>query len=166
MSLVADNKSAVTQTLLDQLQSKSSKVAFMPDAEIISAIRYLEDKGIPNNKHEDYKYCNIEAVLRKEFKTVEQAFNELTNADIAPLKIDEAINLVVVNGVYSEALSEKMIVKGLTVNSLNELSFSEKVLLCSQAKSDTDALIALNTAFSANCFYKWIEIILFQCHCM
>lgn len=157
MSLVADNKSAVTQTLLDQLQSKSSKVAFMPDAEIISAIRYLEDKGIPNNKHEDYKYCNIEAVLRKEFKAVEQTFNELTNADIAPLKIDEAINLVVVNGVYSEELSEKMIVKGLTVNSLNELSNSEKALLCSQAKSDTDALIALNTAFSANGLFLQID---------
>lgn len=157
MSLVADNKSAVTQTLLDQLQSKSSKVAFMPDAEIISAIRYLEDKGIPNNKHEDYKYCNIEAVLRKEFKAVEQSFNELTNADIAPLKIDEAINLVVVNGVYNEGLSEKMIVKGLTVNSLNELSTSEKALLCSQAKSDTDALIALNTAFSANGLFLQID---------
>lgn len=157
MSLVADNKSVVTQTLLDQLQSKSSKVAFMPDAEIISAIRYLEDKGIPNNKHEDYKYCNIEAVLRKEFKAVEQSFNELTNADIAPLKIDEAINLVVVNGVYNEGLSEKMIVKGLTVNSLNELSTSEKALLCSQAKSDTDALIALNTAFSANGLFLQID---------
>lgn len=155
--MVVDNKSAVTQTLLDQLQSKSSKVAFMPDAEIISAIRYLEDKGIPNNKHEDYKYCNIEAVLRKEFKSVEQAFNELTNADIAPLKIDEAINLVVVNGVYNEELSEKMIVKGLTVNSLNELSSSEKVLLCSQAKSDNDALIALNTAFSANGLFLQID---------
>lgn len=157
MSLVVDNKSAVTQTLLDQLQSKSSKVAFMPDAEIISAIRYLEDKGIPNNKHEDYKYCNIEAVLRKEFKSVEQSFNELTNADIAPLKIDEAINLVVVNGNYNEALSEKMIVKGLTVNSLNELSSSEKALLCSQAKSDTDALIALNTAFASNGLFLQVD---------
>ncbi len=157
MSLVADNKSAVTQTLLDQLQSKSSKVAFMPDAEIISAIRYLEDKGIPNNKHEDYKYCNIEAVLRKEFKTVDQSFNELMNADITPLKIDEAINLVVVNGVYSEDLSEKMIVKGLTVNSLNELSSSEKALLCSQAKSDTDALIALNTAFASNGLFLQVD---------
>ena len=152
-----ETKSNITQALLDQLQSKSGKVAFMPDAEIISAIRYLEDKGIPNNKHEDYKYCNIEAVFRKEFKTVEQSFNELTNANIAPLKIDEAINLVVVNGVYSEDLSEKMIVKGLTVNSLNELSSSEKALLCSQAKSDADALIALNTAFSANGLFLQID---------
>lgn len=157
MSLVVENKSAVTQNLLEQLQKNASKIAFMPDAEIVSAIRYLEEKGIPNNKHEDYKYCNIEAVLRKEFKIVEQSFNELTNAEIAPLKIDEAINLVVVNGVYNVALSEKMIVKGLTVNSLNELSSSEKALLCSQAKSDTDALIALNTAFSANGLFLQVD---------
>ena len=157
MSLVVDNKSAVTQNLLGQLQKNSSKIGFMPDAEIIAAIRHLEGKGIPNNKHEDYKYCNVEAVFRKEFKLVEQSFNELTNADIAPLKLDEAINLVVVNGTYSEALSEKMIVKGLTVKSLNELSSSEKTLISSQAKSEIDALIALNTAFSGNGLFLEVE---------
>jgi Fe-S cluster assembly protein SufD len=157
MSLVVENKSAVTQNLLEQLQKKSSKIAFMPDAEIVSAIRLLEDKGIPNNKHEDYKYCNIEAVLRKEFKAAEQSFNELTNTDIASLKLDEAINLVVVNGNYNEALSEKMIVKGLTVKSLNELTSSEKILLASQAKSETDALIALNTAFCSNGLFLEVE---------
>ena len=157
MSLVVDNKSAVTQNLLEQLQKNSNKIAFMPDAEIISAIRHLEEKGIPNNKHEDYKYCNIEAVFRKEFKHVEQSFNEVSNADVAPLKLDEAINLIVVNGTYSEALSEKMIVKGLTVKSLNELSSSEKNLISSQTKSDTDALIALNTAFTGNGLFLEIE---------
>lgn len=150
MSSIVDTKSAVTQNLLEQLQKKSGKVGFMPDAEIISAIRHLENFGIPNNKHEDYKYCNIEAVFRKEFKTVDQSFNELTNEDIAPLKLEEAINLVVVNGNYNEALSEKMIVKGLTVKSLSDLSASEKGLLSSQAKSDTDAMIALNTTFTGN----------------
>ena len=157
MSLVVDNKSAVTQNLLEQLQKNSSKIAFMPDAEIVSAIRHLEEKGVPNNKHEDYKYCNIEAVFRKEFKQVEQSFNELTNADITPLKLDEAINLVVVNGIYNESLSEKMIVKGLTVKSLNALSSSEKNLVSSQAKSDTDVMIALNTAFSSNGLFLVVE---------
>ena len=157
MSLVVENKSAVTQTLLEQLQKNSGKIAFMPDSEIVDAIRLLEDKGIPNNKHEDYKYCNLEAVLRKEFKTVEQSFNKLTNADIASLKLDEAINLVVVNGIYNEALSEKMIVKGLTVKSLNELSSLEKTLLTSQAKSETDALIALNTVFAANGLFLQVD---------
>ncbi len=157
MSLVVENKSAVTQNLLEQLQKNSSKIAFIPDAEIISAIRLLEDKGIPNNKHEDYKYCNIEAVFRKEFKTLEQSFNDLTNADIAPLKLDEAINLVVVNGNYNEALSEKMIVKGLTVKSLNELTSSEKTVISTQAKSDSDALIALNSVFTANGLFLHVD---------
>ncbi len=155
--MLIETKSAVTQNLLEQLQKNSGKIAFMPDAEIVSAIRYLEDKGIPNNKHEDYKYCNIEAVLRKEFKSVEQSFNELTNADIAPLKLDEAINIVVVNGNYNESLSEKMIVKGLTVKSLNELSSSEKTLLSSQAKAGADALIALNTAFTGNGLFLQVD---------
>lgn len=157
MSIQVETKSAVTQNLLEQLQKHAGKIAFMPDAEIVSAIRVLEDKGIPNNKHEDYKYCNIESVLRKEFKTVEQSFNELTNADIAPLKLDEAINLVVVNGNYDESLSEKIIVNGLTIKSLTQLSSSEKELLSSQAKSETDALIALNTAFSGDGMFLQVD---------
>jgi Fe-S cluster assembly protein SufD len=154
---MVETKSAVTQTLLEQLQKHAGKIAFMPDAEIVSAIRHLEDKGLPNNKHEDYKYCNIESVFRKEFKQVDQDLNTLTNEDIAPLKLEEAINLVVVNGNYSEALSEKMIVKGLTIKSLTELSSSEKALLSSQAKSETDALIALNTAFSGDGIFFQVD---------
>lgn len=157
MSIQVETKSAVTQNLLEQLQKHAGKIAFMSDAEIVSAIRILEDKGIPNNKHEDYKYCNIEAVLRKEFKQVEQNFNTLSNEDIAPLKLEEAINLVVVNGNYNEELSEKIIIKGLTVKSLTELSSTEKTLLSSQAKSESDALIALNTAFSGDGLFLQID---------
>ena len=157
MSIQVETKSAVTQNLLEQLQKHAGKIAFMPDAEIVSAIRHLEDKGIPNNKHEDYKYCNIESVLRKEFKQVDQNLNTLSNDDVSPLKLEEAINLVVVNGNYNEALSEKMIVKGLTIKSLTQLSDSEKELLSSQAKSDADALIALNTAFSGNGIFFQVD---------
>lgn len=155
--MMVETKSAVTQTLLEQLQKHAGKIAFMPDAEIVSAIRHLEDKGIPNNKHEDYKYCNIESVLRKEFKHVEQGLNTLSNDDITPLKLEGAINLVVVNGNYNASLSEKMIVKGLTIKSLTELSSSEKELLSSQAKSETDALIALNTAFCGNGIFFQVD---------
>ena len=98
MSLLVENKSAVTQNLMEQLQKHASKIAFIPDEEIVSAIRVLEEKGVPNNKHEDYKYCNIESYLRREFKTLEQTFNTVSNADIAPFKLDEAINIVVLNG--------------------------------------------------------------------
>lgn len=147
--IVMENKSAVTQTLLEQLQKHASKIAFIPDEEIVTAIRTLEEKGIPNNKHEDYKYCNIEAYIRREFKNVEQTFSEVKNEDIAPFKLDEAVNIVVLNGSYNEALSEKIIVKGITVKLLSDISEKEKTLISSQAKSESDALIALNTAFSS-----------------
>lgn len=142
-----ENKSAVTQTLLEQLQKHASKIAFIPDEEIVSAIRQLEEKGIPNNKHEDYKYCNIESYLRREFKSLEQTFNNVTNADVTPFKLEETINIVVLNGTYSEELSEKIIVKGIAVKTLSEVTDKEKQLIASQAKSSTDSLIALNAAF-------------------
>lgn len=157
MSIKIDTKSTVTQTLLEQLQKHAAKVGFMPDDEIVDAIRLLEDKGIPNNKHEDYKYCNIESVLRKEFKTVEQSFDELTHNDIAPFKLDEAINVVVVNGNYQVDLSEKMVVKRFNILPLNDLFPAEKKRLASLAKSKTDALIALNSTFTGNGFFLEIE---------
>ena len=157
MSIQVDTKSAVTQTILEQLQKHAEKVAFMPDDAIVDAIRILEEKGIPNNKHEDYKYCNIEAIFRKEFKKIDQLFNELTIADINPHKIDEAINLVVVNGIYREDLSEKMIVKGITIKSLTEISKSEKQKIASQAKSNSDALIALNSVFCRDGLFLQVE---------
>ncbi len=157
MSIQVDTKSAVTQNLLEQLQKRAGKVGFMPDNEIVDAVRLLEDKGIPNNKHEDYKYCNIESIFRKEFKSIEQSFNELTNEDIASLKLDEAINVVVVNGNYNSELSEKMIIKRFNILSFNDLFPAEKSRLATLAKSNTDALIALNSAFTANGFFLEVE---------
>jgi Fe-S cluster assembly protein SufD len=157
MSIKIDTKSAVTQTLVEQLQKYAGKVAFMPNDEIVDSIRLLEDKGIPNNKHEDYKYCNIESVFRKEFKTIDQSFNELTHNDIVPFKLDEAINLVVVNGDYHVDLSEKMVVKRFNILPLNDLFPAERNKLATLAKSKTDALIALNSIYTGNGFFLEIE---------
>lgn len=153
-----ETKSNITQQLLDTLtQKSSSKISFIPDEEIVSAIRVLEEKGVPNNKYEEYKYCNIESYLRREFKTVEQTFNTVSNADIAPFKLDEAINIVVLNGTYNEDLSEKIIVKGITIKTLNEVDAKEKAFIASQAKSSSDALIALNSAFTNKGMYLQID---------
>lgn len=156
MSL-AETKSAVTQQLMESLQKQAPKIAFIPDEEIVSAIRQLEEKGIPNNKHEDYKYCNIEAYIRREFKSVEQSFQSMNVQDIAAYKIDEAINLVVLNGSYSPELSEKVIAKGISIKSLNDISGKEKDLIASQAKSFSDSLIALNTVFCNNGLFFKVE---------
>lgn len=151
-------KSNITQQVLEALSQKTkSKIGFIPDEEIVSAIRTLEEKGIPNNKHEDYKYCNIESYLRREFKTIEQTFEKITPADVAPYKLDEAINIVVLNGTYDYDLSEKIIVPGITVKTLAELSTEEAAYISTQAKSSQDALIALNSTYSGKGLYLEIK---------
>ena len=100
-----DVKTNITQTLLDALTTSGNKISFMPDVAVVEAIRYVEENGIPNNKHEDYKYCNLEAVFRKEFKTITNKFNSVSKIDSHKLK--NCVNVVVVNGEYNEGLSDK-----------------------------------------------------------
>lgn len=150
-------KSITAQTLMDVLSTGSNKVNFINDTELTSAIRYLEEKGIPTAKHEDYKYCNIDAVIRKEFKSILQEFTEITAVQLKPYKLDEAINLVVLNGKFVESLSDKLIVKGITLKSLSDFSNDKNSPIASLAKSEQDAFIALSNAFSGNGVYLKIE---------
>src|SRR5216684_1830415 len=110
-----DTKTNITQTILDALAASGNKIAFMPDISVVEAIRFVEENGIPNNKHEDYKYCNFEAVIRKEFKTITNKFNSVAKADSHRLK--ECYNVVVVNGTYNESLSDK--VSEIKISTLN-----------------------------------------------
>ncbi len=142
-------RSITAQKIIESISSKANKVGFINDTELTNALQYLETKGIPTNKHEDYKYCNMDAVFKKEFKNLSQEFNEITNEDVKPYKLNEAINLVVANGNYAENLSDKIIVKGITVKDLNVFT-GKKSPLASLASSNSDAFIALNTAFSGN----------------
>ena len=147
MSLLVENKSSVTQSLVDQLQKHSGKISFMPDSSIVDAIRYIEEKGIPNNKHEDYKYCNTEAILRKEFKTIGNQFNTLTNVDLYKLK--ECINIILINGEYKKDLSDKS-----TEAIISTLQEADKSVLSKHitkyASVNSDFFIALNTAFCSH----------------
>jgi len=145
VSLV-DSKISVTQNILDSLSRQGNKIAFMPDEAVVEAIRHLEEKGIPNNKHEDYKYCNLEALFRKEFKTIGNVFNPVAKADHYKLK--DAINIVVVNGEWNKELSDKS--SEAYVCTLEEANPSILAsYLTKQANVNSDPLIALNTAFSS-----------------
>lgn len=150
-------KSLTVQKLIDTISSKANKVNFMNDTELTEALKYLENSGIPSNKNEDYKYCNLDVVFKKEFKNITQQFHSVTQKDLEPYKLPEAINLVVLNGNYEESLSDKIIVKGITIKCLNDFSTDKNSPIASLAKSNTDAFIALNTAFSDNGIYIKIE---------
>jgi Fe-S cluster assembly protein SufD len=148
-----DTKTNTTQNIIDSLTAMGNKVAFMPDAAVVDAIRCVEEKGIPNNKHEDYKYCNLEAVFRKEFKTIGNKFNPVENVDVHKLK--EALNIVVVNGEYNESLSDK--ISGLKLSTLANAGSEIKTHITKYANVNADAMIALNTAFCSGGLFMSIN---------
>lgn len=148
-------KSYTAQNIIEKISSSASKVGFIKDDTLTKALMFLENSGIPNHKVEDYKYCNMDAMFKKEFKNVEQKF--LSVNDIASFKLKDTITLVVVNGVYSEALSDKLILKGLHINSFSNMYAAAKSKLTSLANPESDAFIALNTAFCSDGFHLKIS---------
>ncbi|MBA3663552.1 MAG: Fe-S cluster assembly protein SufD [Bacteroidetes bacterium] len=148
-------KTNTAQQIIDAISSTAGKVNFINDQALTDALLYLENKGIPTNKHEDYKYCNVDAILKKEFKNFSQKFKDV-NLD-EDLRLADTVTLVVVNGNYSEVLSDKVILKGLHINSFNQLNENGKDIITSQADVKKDAFIALNTAFSGQGFHLQVE---------
>lgn len=148
-------KTNTAQQIIEAISSSAGKVHFINDRALTDAMFYLENKGIPTNKHEDYKYCNVDAIFKKEFKDFSQKPKEVTS--INEFKLEDAVTLVVINGNYSETLSDKIILKGLHISSFNELDANGKALIASQANASEDAFVALNTAFSGSGFHLRVE---------
>lgn len=142
------DKLTVTHQFLEELTKHSRKIAFMPASEIGLALQYLEENGIPNNKNEDYKYCNIETVLRKEFKTISGKETTVNPNDLKNnYFIKDAYNLYVLNGRF--ILSSSEIPSNTTVSNIDKISPDIlKNYLTRNNQANTDALIALNIAYA------------------
>ena len=72
-------KSHTAQHIIEQISAKASKVNFINDSDLTKALMYLENIGIPTNKDENYKYCNMDALFKKEFKNLDQKLIEIKN---------------------------------------------------------------------------------------
>jgi Fe-S cluster assembly protein SufD len=144
-------KSHTAQNIIEKISKNAPKVGFIPDEMLTNAMMFLENKGIPTNKHEDYKYCNMDAILKKEFKNPEQKFRTVT--DVKKYKLNDCVCLVVVNGNYSPDLSDKIVLKGLHINSFSNLDEKGSLKIGTIANVESDAFVALNTAFSGEGFH-------------
>jgi Fe-S cluster assembly protein SufD len=147
-------KSDTAAQIIDVL-SGGGKVNFMSDQKLSSALMYFGDRGLPGNKHEDYKYCNVDAIFKKEFREVGQKFEPVK--EVKQFRLEDTITLVVVNGDYSAELSDKVIIKGLHINAFSSLGPDAREKIASVAGPQSDAFIALNTAFAGNGFHLKIE---------
>ncbi|HTA63111.1 MAG TPA: Fe-S cluster assembly protein SufD [Bacteroidia bacterium] len=142
------DKLTATHNFLEELAKQAGKAGFMPASEIGLALQYLEEKGIPNNKHEDYKYCNIEAVLRKEFKTITGKEIALAATDLKKnYFIKDAYNVYVVNGKLIAEISEVPVNAALLAIDKTPADILKKYL-AQYAQTNSDALIAVNVAYA------------------
>jgi len=139
-------KLTLTHHLSEQLSKISGKAAFMPVAEIAKALQYLEEHGIPNNKQEEYKYCNTEAIIRKEFKVLDgKELSEQNPED--SYRLEGAYNIYVINGKISLENSE-LPAGAILCGMENAPTEALQKHLSVHAKSDTDPFAALNTAYA------------------
>lgn len=142
--------SNTTQRIIDQISAHSPKAAFISQDAMAAALLRLEQSGLPTGKNEDYKYCNIDAFFRKDFKDLKQSFAPVN--DVGSFLLQDTITIVVVNGVFSETLSDKVVLKGLHISPISDASGVAEL-----ADPAADSLVALNTAFAGGGVYIRVE---------
>lgn len=118
------------------------------------AVTYLQEKGIPSRKWEDYKYINPEGLFRiGEFMSNAPVIREVTPLDVERMTIiPGSMKLVIVNGVFVPALSKlDRLPEGVTVKSIDDAVSSDAVAKANfgkQADATSDPFIAWNTALN------------------
>jgi len=125
-----------------------------------SAFNFFKESGFPNTKNEDWKYTDTKPITKNIFSNIsntnivarDNEVNEIIFKDL------ECINLVFINGAYSEEysdiknISDKVIIK----NMANALVNDENLLkehLTQHIDQDSSSFTALNTAFIQDGIY-------------
>ncbi len=125
------------------------------------AMESFNRQGIPNRKHEEYKYVNMESMLKENYAV---SINiKPTPEQIEHLEfLKEAHVVIIENGIFSEGLSKlKELPKGLTICSLSQASKKHSEVFEKHysiyADVNTNAFIALNTAMARDGVFIHIE---------
>ncbi|MDZ4712655.1 MAG: Fe-S cluster assembly protein SufD [bacterium] len=128
------------------------------------AIASFIELGFPVKKLEEWKYTNVNNILKHDFKTSESAGTSgITREEIKEVLFDEKVNLLVfVNGSFDEDLSDIItdnkncfigsFMKGRVLhNDIIEKHFSK------YAEYKKSSLTALNTAFAADGLFIYLK---------
>ncbi|MBL7876415.1 MAG: Fe-S cluster assembly protein SufD [Cyclobacteriaceae bacterium] len=116
------------------------------------AIDVLKKRGLPGNKHEEYRFTPITKSLEKKFTWKSKPTPaSLKSVDRFLIPGLDAFVLVLVNGAYSKELSDRQFPAGITVLSLQD-ALQNKHPIATQhfdklMNSETDSFAALNAAF-------------------
>jgi Fe-S cluster assembly protein SufD len=140
-------------TLTDKLiaEFESSKNSLFGDLKLREqAIESFSKQGIPNRKHEEYKYINVDQVLKAEFSFAPGKVLTAKQTEHAKF-LKDAITIVVQNGVFIENLSDSnKLPKGLIISSLAEAAKKHSAIFEKHYSKymdvNADPFAALNTA--------------------
>jgi Fe-S cluster assembly protein SufD len=123
------------------------------------AIRSFEKQGIPNRKHEEYRYVNMELLLKDNFGFSAQ--QPLSASQTAPTKFLKNASIIVIeNGLFSKKLSTvDTLPKGLKIMDIAEAAGDPlfKAEYSTFADIQADPFIALNTALAQGGIYLHVE---------
>jgi Fe-S cluster assembly protein SufD len=117
------------------------------------AIGSFAEMGFPTNRHEEWRFTNILPITKTEFHPVlNRGKFPVSREDIKPYVVDDSIPSVVVNGIFSEELSElgplpDNIVAGGLFNFLKKDRDLVQQHIARLVKGDENGFTALNTAF-------------------
>jgi len=116
--------------------------------------------GIPNRKHEEYKYTRIDVMLKEEFYF--SANKNCNDEQIERLKfLKDAYVVIIENGVFVKGLSNlQNLPKGLTICSLVDAEKSNSPIFAKHyaqyADVNADPFIALNTAMTKDGVFIYV----------
>lgn len=128
------------------------------------AIDRFRKLGFPGRKHESWKYTNIGAALRHEYKVLAAP----PKADLTADEIDrfaipdlEAHVVVLVNGRFSEELSSvENLPDGVRVTSLEKAAMAHSAVVDEYfgryAEAEEEVFTALNTAFTLDGLFVYV----------
>ncbi len=144
-------KNTLTDKLIAEFEStKNSLFGNLKLRE--QAIEIFAKQGIPNRKHEEYKYVNIDLMLKDEFSF--SVKKPLTSQQIEQTKfLKDAIIIVVENGIFSQELSNlQHLPKHTIISSIATAAEDHPAILnkhySTYADINTDPFVALNTSLA------------------
>ncbi|MEO6904019.1 MAG: Fe-S cluster assembly protein SufD [Bacteroidia bacterium] len=150
-------KTILKNKLITQFQS-SKNTLFGSGSLRELAINFFEKQGIPTRKHEEYKYLNLDVMLKGEFSS--PAKKSLTSQQINSKSfLKNAKTIVIENGFFNQSLST---IDGLPkeIQILDICKSSELEIFKNHyskyADISTDAFIALNTAMAVSGVFIYI----------